>query len=42
MSTDGGTGTILPGEKYNLSVEYRPTQQQVLDESFFNLRLITG
>jgi len=25
VTTDGGTGTILPGEKYNLIVEYRPT-----------------
>jgi hypothetical protein len=25
VSTDGGTGNILPGEKYKLHVEYRPT-----------------
>lgn len=23
--TDNGTGTILPGEKYDLKVEYRPS-----------------
>jgi hypothetical protein len=26
VSTDAGTGSILPGEKYKLQVEYRPTQ----------------
>jgi len=25
IPTDGGTGTILPGEKYNIKVDYRPT-----------------
>ena len=25
IPTDGGTGNILPGEKYMLSVDYRPT-----------------
>ena len=25
VSTDAGTGSILPGEKYNLDIEYRPT-----------------
>lgn len=25
IPTDAGTGTILPGEKYNVVVEYRPT-----------------
>jgi len=28
IKTDNGTGTILPGEKYTIKVEYRPTQQQ--------------
>jgi hypothetical protein len=26
ITTDAGTGDILPGEKYKLTVEYRPTQ----------------
>ena len=26
ISTDSGTGTILPQEKYKLQVEYRPSQ----------------
>ena len=25
VATDNGTGTILPGEKYPLKIEYRPT-----------------
>jgi len=25
VPTDNGTGTILPGEKYNIAFEYRPT-----------------
>ena len=25
VATDEGTGTILPGEKYDLAVEYRPS-----------------
>ena len=26
ITADAGTGDILPGEKYKLTVEYRPTQ----------------
>lgn len=40
--TDNGTGTILPGEKYNLNIEYRPSQSQVFEESNVFVRLITG
>ena len=42
IPTDGGTGNILPGEKYTLNVDYRPTQLQVLDESVIYCRVITG
>ena len=42
VSTDGGTGTILPQEKYKLMVEYRPSQAQVFEESNIFVRLITG
>lgn len=40
--TDDGTGTILPGEKYHLQVDYRPSQQQVQEDAFIFLRLMTG
>jgi hypothetical protein len=40
--TDNGTGTILPLEKYNLKVEYRPTQPQIYEDSNLFVRLITG
>jgi hypothetical protein len=26
VSTDNGNGTVLPGEKYPLKIEYRPSQ----------------
>ena len=42
MATDEGTGTILPGEKYELAVEYRPSQTQVFEEANIFVRLITG
>jgi hypothetical protein len=42
IPTDGGTGNILPGEKYNLHIDYRPTQLQVVDESVVYCRMITG
>ncbi len=42
MLTDNGTGTILPLEKYNLKVEYRPTQPQIYEDSNLFVRLITG
>ena len=42
IATDGGTGTILPQEKYILHVEYRPSQAQVFEESNIFCRLITG
>ena len=42
IPTDGGTGSILPGEKYLLKVDYRPTQLQVVDESVIYCRFITG
>jgi hypothetical protein len=31
--TDNGTGTILPGEKYQIQMEYRPIQSMAYDES---------
>jgi len=40
--TDNGTGTILPLEKYNLKIEYRPTQPQIYEDSNLFVRLITG
>ena len=42
VATDEGTGTILPGEKYELAVEYRPNQVQVFEEANIFVRLITG
>ena len=42
VSTDHGTGTILPQEKYKLNIEYRPTQTAIFDESNLFVRLITG
>ena len=42
VATDNGTGTILPGEKYVLKIEYRPTQEQTFEESNVFVRLITG
>jgi hypothetical protein len=40
--TDKGTGTILPGEKYTLQIEYRPSQPQVYEDNTLNVRFITG
>jgi len=40
--TDSGTGMILPGEKYELQIEYRPSQATVFEESNIFVRLITG
>ena len=42
IATDNGTGTILPQEKYELAVEYRPSQAQVFEEANIFVRLITG
>lgn len=42
VTTDAGTGTILPGEKYKLDIEYRPSQSQCQEDSFLYMRLITG
>lgn len=42
IPTDAGTGTILPGEKYSIVVEYRPTQQLTQDDSVIYCRIITG
>ena len=42
VATDNGTGTILPGEKYPLKIEYRPTQDQTFEESYIFVRIITG
>lgn len=42
VTTDAGTGDILPGEKYKLTVEYRPSQQVIQDESVIYVRMITG
>ena len=42
VPTDNGTGRILPGEKYNIKFEYRPTQQSCFEESFVYCRLVTG
>lgn len=40
--TDHGTGVLLPGEKYTVEIEYRPSQAQYFDESNLYVRLITG
>ena len=40
--TDSGTGTILPGEKYPLKIEYRPSTDAIIDENSFIIRFITG
>ena len=42
VKTDAGTGTVLPGEKYKLDIEYRPTQLQCQEDSFIYMRLLTG
>jgi hypothetical protein len=42
VSTDHGTGTVLPGEKYMIKVEYRPSQTQVYEDSNLFVRFITG
>jgi hypothetical protein len=42
VPTDMGTGTVLPGEKYPLKIEYRPTQASTYDDSNLFVRLITG
>jgi hypothetical protein len=42
VSTDNGTGHILPQEDYILSFEYRPSQPVVYEESFVYCRMITG
>jgi len=42
VNTDNGTGTILPGEKYPLKIEYRPSQASVYEDSNLFVRLITG
>jgi hypothetical protein len=33
VTTDNGTGYLLPSEKYTVQVEYRPTQQACFEES---------
>lgn len=42
VPTDNGTGTVLPGEKYPLKLEYRPSQAQVYEDSNLFVRMITG
>lgn len=42
ITTDAGTGTILPGEKYNINVQYRPSQQITQEDSVIYCRMITG
>ena len=42
VPTDNGTGTVLPGEKYPIKLEYRPSQQQVYEDSNLFVRMITG
>ena len=42
VNTDNGTGTVLPGEKYPLKIEYRPSQASVYEDSNLFVRLITG
>lgn len=42
VTTDNGTGFILPQEKYSLQIEYRPSQAAVFEESDIFVRLITG
>lgn len=42
VPTDNGTGTVLPGEKYPLKIEYRPSQPQVYEDSNLFVRMITG
>jgi hypothetical protein len=42
ITTDAGTGTLLPGEKYQIKVEYRPTQTQTQEENVIYCRAITG
>lgn len=32
----------MPGEKYNLDIEYRPTQLQVQEDSHIYCKMITG
>lgn len=40
--TDHGTGQLLPGEKYQTQIEYRPTQPTIFDENNVFCRLVTG
>ena len=42
VETDAGCGAVLPGEKYPLSVTYRPSQENAFDEGFIRCRIITG
>jgi len=42
ITTDHGTGTLLPQEKYKVLVEYRPSATAVFDESVIHVRMITG
>mmetsp|Transcript_21197 Transcript_21197/g.20359 ORF Transcript_21197/g.20359 Transcript_21197/m.20359 type:complete len:164 (-) Transcript_21197:310-801(-) len=42
VATDLGTGNILPGEKYPIQIEYRPSQVTCFDENKIYCRVITG
>jgi len=42
VTTDNGTGTILPQETYKLQLEYRPSVAQVYEETNLFVRFITG
>jgi hypothetical protein len=42
VTTDAGTGKLLPGEKYKVQVEYRPSQLAAQEDSVMYCRMITG
>lgn len=40
--TDDGCGVVLPGEKYPLSIAYRPSVENAFEEGHVACRIITG
>lgn len=42
VNTDAGTGSLLPGEKYSVKLEYRPSLLQTSEDSTIYCRIITG